>query len=330
MNSTEIYVPNSSLQASVSLVIPSYNRAALIGQTIDSALAQSRPFLEIIVVDDGSTDNTAEVLARYGDKVTFVALAHGGVQAARNRGVELARGDYVTLCDSDDLLEPDFVATMLGWLDEHPDYDAVYSNFVTFDNAGNQHPDKFSLAPPGYFRDAQGEGEFLHTVPDLYLRTVEYQPLFMSGVVLRRKFYLDIGGFNTGFKGVGGEDWEFTLRVVAHGKVCLCKRPLTRIRRHGGNDSADVIYMMSGTADILEYALKAHPVAGQYRAAILKDIDNRRVGVFDAAFAGGNFELAKSMLGKLGNPPADKKFRTKVFITGLPPLLRQPIWRMTQ
>jgi glycosyltransferase involved in cell wall biosynthesis len=323
-------VPNRSSQASVSLVIPSYNRAALIGQTIDSALAQSRPFLEVIVVDDGSTDNTAEVLARYGDKVTFIGLAHGGVQAARNHGVEVARGDYVVLCDSDDLLEPDFVATMLGWLEEHPQYDAVYSNFVTFNNDGKLHPDKFSLAPPNYFRDAEGEGDFLHHVPDLYLRTVEYQPLFMSGVILRRAFYLAIGGFNTGFKGVGGEDWEFTLRVVALGKVALCKRALTRIRKHDGNDSADSSFMMIGTADILEYALKAHPTAGQYRAAILKDVDSRRINVFDGAFARGNFELAKTMLGKLHVPPSDTKFKLKVFITRLPPLLRQPLWRITQ
>ena len=316
--------------ASVSLVIPSYNRGALIAQTIDSALAQSRPFLEIIVADDGSTDDTAEVLARYGEKVTFVKLAHGGVQAARNHGVKIARGDYVVLCDSDDLLEPDFVATMLGWVEEHAEYDAVYANFVTFTNDGTLHPDKFSLAPPDYFKGAKSNGDFLHDIPDLYVRTVEYQPLFMSGVILRRAFYLAIGGFNTDFKGVGGEDWEFTLRVVALGKVAVCKRALTRIRRHDGNDSADSSFMMIGTADILEYALTAHPTAGQYHAAIVKDVDSRRINVFDGAFARGNFELAKAMLGKLKAPPRTTKFKLKVFITHLPPLLRWPLWRVTQ
>lgn len=316
--------------ASVSLVIPSYNRATLIGHTIDSALAQSRPFLEIIVADDGSTDNIAEVLARYGDKVTFLALDHTGVQAARNRGADIARGDYVTFCDSDDLLEPDFVATMFGWLDDHPDCDAVYCNFVTFQNDGKVDSDKFSLAPPRYFAEAQSEGDFIHHFPDLYRRMIEYQPLFMSGTIVRRAFYHEIGGFDTGFKGVGGEDWEFTLRVVALGKVAICKRVLARIRRHDKNDSADSIHMAKGTADILEYALKAHPVATQYRAAIMDEIDSRRAGVFDAAFAGGNFPLAKKMLGTLRTRPSGKKFRLKVFITYLPTLLRRPLWRMTQ
>lgn len=320
----------STRPASVSLIIPSYNRAELILQTIDSALAQSRPFLEIIVADDGSTDNTAEVLARYGDKVTFLALDHTGVQAARNKGADIARGDYLAFCDSDDLLDADFVEKMFSWLDDHADCDAVYGNFVTFNNDGKTHPDKFSLAPPGYFADAQSEGDFIYHFPDLYLRTIEYQPLFMSGVVVRRAFYQKIGGFDTDFKGVGGEDWEFTLRVVALGKVAICKRVLARIRKHDKNDSADSIHMAKGTADILEYVLKAHPVANQYRAAIMKEIDIRRAGVFDAAFAGGNFSLAKKMLGTLRTQPTNKKFKLKVFITYLPTLLRQPLWRITQ
>lgn len=324
-------MPSNTLPASVSLVIPSYNRAALIGHTIESALAQSRPFLEIIVVDDGSTDNTAEVLAAYGDQVIFIALDHAGVQEARNRGVAAARGDYVTLCDSDDLIETDFVATMFGWLDRHPDYDALYCNFVTFnDDDGAVHPDKFSLAPPSYFGHARDEGDFIHHFPDLYLRMTEFQPLFMSGTVVRRSFYQQIGGFDTKFQGVGGEDWEFTLRVVALGKVAICKRVLARIRRHDNNDSADSIHMVKGTADILEYALQAHPLAAQYREAIINAIDSRRAGVFDAAFALGNFALAEKMLGQLGTRPSDKKFRLKAFITSLPAVLRRRLWRITQ
>lgn len=320
----------SKPQAGVSLIIPSYNRATLIDETVDSALAQTQPFLEIIVVDDGSTDNTVDVIARYGDKVTFIQLAHGGVQMARNHGVKVARGDYVVLCDSDDLLEPDFVATMTGWLDEHPTYDAAYANFITFNNDGKRHPDKFSLAPPNYFRGSEGDADFIHHIPDLYMRMVEYQPLFMSGVIYRRAFYIAIGGFNEAFKGVGGEDWEFTLRVVGLGNVALCRRPLTRIRKHDSNDSTDSSYMMRGTADILEYALDAHPAAGQYRAALMDHIDQRRIGVFDAAFARGNFDLAKIMLAKLRARPSGNKFRLKAFITALPPLLRKPLWRVTQ
>jgi glycosyltransferase involved in cell wall biosynthesis len=315
---------------SVSLVIPSFNRGDLIAQTIDSALAQSWPFLEIIVVDDGSTDNTAEVLARYGDRIKLFVLPHGGVQAARNSGVNAASGQYIALCDSDDLLEPDFLETQLRWLGMHPGYDALYCNFVTFNNNGAVHADKFSLAPPGYFSHAREVDGFLCEIPDLYLRTIEYQPLFPSGSLLRKSFYQDIGGFDTRFKGVGAEDWEFTLRVVSQGRVALCSRPLVKIRKHDGNDSGDAIRTVRGTADILEFALQQHPAAHQYRDLILKDIDSRRIGVFDAAFAGGQFDTAAHMLAQIRTAPQDRKFRLKAFITRLPHLLRQPAWRLTQ
>jgi len=321
---------NAIAPATVSLVIPSYNRAKLIGETLDSALAQRWPFLEIIVVDDGSTDETPAVLARYGDRIKFVPMQHVGVQAARNRGVELARGDYICLCDSDDLLEPDYLETNLRWLGRHPEYDAVYCNFVTFNNDGTTHADKFSLAPPGWFSRATELDGYLCDIPDLYLRTVEYQPLFTSGTLVRKDFYQRIGGFDTSFDGVGAEDWEFTLRVIANGKVALCKTPVLRIRKHDGNDSGDNIKTVRGTADILDFALRRHPAAQQYKNVILKDIDSRRLGVFDAAFARGQFDTAEQMLALLREVPQDPKFKLKVMITRLPQLLRQPVWRLTQ
>jgi len=316
-------------QPTLSLVIPTYNRATLIGATLDSALGQSLPFLDIIVVDDGSTDHTAAVLARYAGRVQVIALANGGVQKARNAGVAAAAGEYVVLCDSDDLLEPDYAATIAAWLARHPDYDAVYTNFVTFDERG-VHADKFSLAPAGFFDGAQRSDGFWHDIPDLYRRTLDYQPLFPSGSVIRKSLYQRIGGYDARFNGVGGEDWEFTLRLIGQARLALCAAPLVRIRKHGANDSADNIRTVSGCVQILEFALNEHPYAAPYRDAILEEIDVRRLDVFDGAFARGAFDTAADMLAHMRRRPQDRKFRLKAFITGLPSLLRKPLWQLTQ
>ena len=324
-------MPDPTLeQTNVSLIIPSYNRAALIGQTIDSALAQSRAFHEIIVVDDGSSDNTLDVLARYGDKIRVFPMPHAGVQAARNKGVAVASGTHIALCDSDDLLEPDFVETGANWLDTHPGYQALYANFVTFNSDGVSPSDKFSQAPPRWFEHATERDGYLCDIPDLYLRTIEFQPLFSSGVILQKSFYQQLGGYDAEFKGIGAEDWEFTLRVAALGKVALCARPLVRIRKHEGNDSSDNIKTVRGTADILEYALRNHPAAQQYRENILESIDSRRLGVFNEAFARGQFDTAEQMLCLLRNKPGAAKFRLKALITKLPHWLRQRAWGLTQ
>jgi glycosyltransferase involved in cell wall biosynthesis len=320
----------SVLSASIlSLVIPTYNRGPLIGETIDSALRQTTPFLEIIVVDDGSTDNTSEVLASYGDSIRVIKMAKGGVQRARNTGVADAKGSYVVLCDSDDLLEPEYVSTVSAWLTANPGCDAIYSNFVTFNEDGVQ-ADKFLSAPAGFFDQAICTGCFWHDIPDLYVRTVAFQALFVSGAAVRKSVYVNIGGFDTRINGIGSEDWEFTLRLIANSQIALCATPLVRIRKHNGNESADSMRQVRGTVQILEFALAQHPMAQVYRDAILNSIDQRRVDVFNGAFARGEFDLAGNMLSLLHPAARGRAFQLKAFITRLPHLLRKPLWRISQ
>ena len=313
----------------ISLVIPTYNRGHLIAETLDSALAQEPPFLEIIVVDDGSTDNTSSVLAAYANRVQLLGGPNGGVQRARNRGVEAARGEFIAMCDSDDLLEAGFVDTMQAWLREHPACHSIYSNFATFDERG-VHADKLSSAPPGFFEGAQRSGAFWHGIPDLYRRILGFQPLFPSGNIVRRSLYMALGGYDSRFNGVGAEDFEFALRLVEAGETAICTTPMIRIRRHGANDSADNVRQVHGTIDILEFALIHHRSAAQYREAILDSLEERRLDVFHGAFARGAFDTAKQMLNLLRHPPGSRKFRVKAIITRLPPLLRSPLWRLSQ
>ncbi|RYF50189.1 MAG: glycosyltransferase family 2 protein [Cytophagaceae bacterium] len=137
----------------ICLVIPSYNRADLIGATIESALNQTRPFAQIIVVDDASTDHTLEVLKQFEDRITVIAAPKIGVQRARNMGVEQASTPYVTLCDSDDLLTPDHVAMVHAWLEANPECDAVYTNHQVFTGDDIQK-DTFRARRPAFLTAA--------------------------------------------------------------------------------------------------------------------------------------------------------------------------------
>lgn len=313
----------------ISLIIPTYNRGHLIAETLDSALAQDPPFLEIIVVDDGSTDNTTSVLACYADRVQLLGGRNGGVQRARNRGVAAASSEFIAMCDSDDLLEAGYVSAMQNWLRIHPECNSIYSNFATFDE-NSVHADKLSSAPLDFFDGAQRTGAFWHGMPDLYRRILDFQPLFPSGNVIRRSLYTELGGYDSRFNGVGAEDFEFALRLVEAGETALCATPLIRIRRHGANDSTDNVRQVHGTIQILEFALVHHRSATVYREAVLASVEERRIDVFNGAFARGAFDLAKQTLDLLRHPPGDKKFRLKAMITRLPPFLRGPLWRVTQ
>lgn len=103
-----------------SIIIPAYNSAASVHVAIESALQQTRSPLEVIVVDDGSTDDTAQVIASFGDRVMHLSQANAGQGAARNNGLAVARGEFVALLDADDYWQPGFLERMEGFLDAHP------------------------------------------------------------------------------------------------------------------------------------------------------------------------------------------------------------------
>ncbi len=316
------------------LVIPAYNRGSLIEDTLRSALRQTLPFAEIIVVDDGSTDDTADRVEamRRAEKdvpLRLIRTANQGVQAARDTGILAATTELVALCDSDDLLESVFCETMAGWMGANPRIDIAYCNFATFDE-NRSYGDKFSESSIDYFEGAVQSGDFFTDIPDLYLRSLSYQPLFTTGIMMKKSFYRSIGGYDSRFKGVGAEDWEFTLRALTHGNVAVCASVLARIRRHAGNDSRDATYMALGEVHILEYGLDHHPGTDRIRQEIQASIDARRLGAFNAAFASGDFRIAEQLGDRLESVGHSRNFRAKRFILRLPRAARNFLWKVSQ
>src|SRR5690242_13247080 len=122
----------------VSVIIPTYNGTAFLRETIDSALAQTYPAVEVIVVDDGSTDDTAAVIAEYGDRIKGIAQANSGTSAARNTGIRASSGDYIAFLDHDDLWAPIKLARQMRVLRDHPELGMVYAGIRFFNHYTGQ------------------------------------------------------------------------------------------------------------------------------------------------------------------------------------------------
>lgn len=131
-------VYRTDMPPSISLIIPTYNRASLVARAVESALAQQSAELEILVVDDGSTDDTLAVLDGYGDRIRVVTQVNGGVEKARNFGVEQASGDYIWFLDSDDKLLPGALAAVLAGMKQYPAVDVLYGWAQIIDAAGHR------------------------------------------------------------------------------------------------------------------------------------------------------------------------------------------------
>ena len=227
----------------VSLIIPTYNRADLVGEAIESALRQTYPAREVIVVDDGSTDGTPEVLARYGDAIRWVRTPNRGCAAARNTGVGLARGDYLAFVDSDDLVLPDKLAAQVPVLEAHPEVGFVYGPILFF---GPELPGEVVDQPIRPDRDGSvAEGIFLTT------------RIGFVSVLLRRRAVEQAGGFDETLR--YNEDTDLLLRVALDWKAVCLDLPLGRQRWHPGRKSRDEVALQRAVLRSMQGVLASRP-----------------------------------------------------------------------
>lgn len=186
-------------------------------RAVDSALAQTHPVEEIIVVDDGSTDGTGEALqARYGERIRYLWQPNAGVSAARNAGMALASGRYFALLDSDDLWRPDKTARQVEWLDAHPDFGMVLCDVVRVDSEGR---------PTDVFHRREVLREDGWALSSLLLNP----SLVPASTLFRREVYETCGGFDPSLR--TAEDLDFHLRVAKRWKIGVIEAELVEAMR---------------------------------------------------------------------------------------------------
>lgn len=313
----------------ISVVVPTYNRAGLIRETLATILGQTRPPDEVVVVDDGSTDGTADLLAGLDARLRVIVIANSGDLAARNHGLRAATGNLVAFCDSDDLWRPGFLAAMEAMWRAAPGLNAAYSNFVLVRDGAWEARDKFADAPAGYWDAlrsvAPGLAVFDAPVVD---RIVAFQPLFASCCVFDRAWFLGLGGWDTSVGRIVGTDFATAMLVAEHPPIGIVAAPLVGIRKHGGNFSGNTRKMNLGDAAILEMILARRPSLARHAAAIRASIARRRVAALDAAFAERDFAAVAEIAALLPPGALGARGRVKRLVAGLPQPLASPLARM--
>lgn len=258
----------------VSVVIPAYNYGRYIAEAIDSALAQTLPPLEVIVVDDGSTDGTAEVLARYGDRIRVVRQKNQGVAAARNRGISVARGATIAFLDADDIWKPRKLELQMARFDADPSLGLVSCGLESFDASGRTLETRVQQS------EGQLASALLRFEPDIIAAA--------STIVVPKRIAEEIGGFDVRLP--PSEDWDFCYRIATRYPVGQVAAALVRYRLHDSGIHLNIARMESSmllafekafaSGDPAVQALRREAYGRLHRILAGSYFQNRQLGSF--------------------------------------------------
>jgi glycosyltransferase involved in cell wall biosynthesis len=231
----------------VSVIIPAYNRAAYINQTVDSVLEQTYKNLELIVVDDGSTDGTFEKLQEYGDRITLLThegRANKGQAASINLGLRKATGKYVAILDSDDFWEPNKLDIQVNFLEKQQNVGLVYCNGYGVDADGLRYYDFYS-------EDPNEQNDPNRVLLDCYI-------LLPQNSLVRKSVYDEVGFFNEEYR--SAQDHDMLIRISEVCKFAYLPDFVFNYRRHEDSISAKKQDVRWTTGfKILEAASKRYP-----------------------------------------------------------------------
>jgi glycosyltransferase involved in cell wall biosynthesis len=258
----------------VSVIIPTYNRLAFLKEAVDSVLQQNFEDFELIVVDDGSTDGTAEAIRQYGGRVKFISLPDNrGVSAARNRGILHARGKYIAFLDSDDLWVKGKLKIQVDFLDENPQYPLCYTDEIWIRKGKRVNP---------MIKHSKYSGWIFEKCLPLCI-------ISPSSAVMRKVLFSKVGLFDEALTIC--EDYDFWLRVTARFPVFFIDKKLI-VKRGGhsdqlsqrswGNDRFRVVAM--------EKLLSESSVTPKEKEMVLKEM-KKKCGILSKGFLKRGNEL---------------------------------------
>jgi hypothetical protein len=245
---------------SFSIVIAAYQAADVIGEAVASALTQTRPALEVIVCDDGSTDDLASALDRFRDRITVLRKENGGEASAKNVGTRAACADFVVFLDADDVFMPDRLRALSDLAYARPDLDVLTTDAV--------------LELDGHMIRTCYTDQLPFEVADQ--RAAILQRNFVFGLAaVRRTRLLDVGGFDEEIRWT--TDWDCWIRLIFSGsRVGLVVEPLARYRLHDASLSSQRPKLLSGRLQTLEKTARRDDLTGDERRLLTSSIDLER------------------------------------------------------
>ncbi|MCY7315976.1 MAG: glycosyltransferase family 2 protein [Rubrivivax sp.] len=273
----------------VSVVIPTFNGSKYIAETLRAVLAQTHEAVEIIVVDDGSTDDTLAVVTAVAPQAHRLQQQNAGVSAARNRGLAAARGRYACFLDQDDIWHAEHLTRQILWMDRNPDCGALVCPLIHWHPQDGVYvePATFLQRPPTLTADPAFSGWVYHQfLKDCWALT--------SATMLRVDAVRAVGGFDATLR--YSEDWDLWLRLSQQVPFALLNWPPVLYRHHPVQGSRALRRHDYRTELLLRYA-RAHGLASADGRAMPRDVFAQTVANYGAEFGYHHLQLGHRWTG---------------------------------
>lgn len=275
----------------VSVIIPCYNRSTTIGKAVVSALAQTIPPSEVIVVDDGSRDDSALAAERFGPPVRVIRQSNAGAAAARNRGLAEATGDWVAFLDSDDEWAPTKLERQAAALSRFSDADLIFCNTRTTREDETLMPSRFDL---GGLRGQEEErhGSFARYGRGLFTAMLEQSRVITSAVVVRR----GLAGLRFPEHIWGSEDWALWLNLVLRYRFVSVDEILVTMHAGSDNLTGNVPKLMRNDVLVLEELFEDAALSPGEREAVRATLERRRFAAMYLSLRAGDGVASRRQL----------------------------------
>jgi glycosyltransferase involved in cell wall biosynthesis len=306
---------------SVSVIIPAYNVAKYIGETLESVFSQSFTDYEVIVINDGSPDTEAleNELARFGDRVNYVKQENRGASVARNAGLGAARGEFIAFLDADDLWLPGYLDEQIKFIHERS-CDLVCADAEVFGDDVHRKETYMGTL----MTDARPAGDLTF----IGLLSAE-QSVITSGVVVRRERVFAVGLFDEALR--NSQDFDLWLRLALDGtRMAYQRRVLLRYRNRENSLSGDEVNVHRRELRVLEKVERSYDLPPAKRAEVVAVIQRRRTVLeFELGklyLARGEFTRARESFGKANQLRRSLRTRVAVWSSRIAPRLMQTIY----
>jgi glycosyltransferase involved in cell wall biosynthesis len=284
----------------VSVIIPLFNRISFIEATLASIAHQKYNHLEVIIIDDGSTDGSADYAISVMDKCNLkgkvITIKNSGPDAARDFGITRAKGSILAFLDSDDIWSPDYLEEMVNALNQDDKYLWAFSDFYLTDARATPVAVKSKeLKLIQTLLSNKLDVETYLISVNLFTYLLQEQPIFPSGLIIRRCLYDQMGTFTKHIQQrILSLEWEFMLRCAKAAPVVYVQKPLVFIRKHEGNISGALVKQEEGEIAVLQTVLNTYNLTHKEKRIVHSEIARRSWNVGYHYYLTNNSKLSRS------------------------------------